>query len=198
MKENIQTYFTRKQICEIAIAYSSGNYSYQNFLQQYSNCNQHSFYTILHVAVEKAIVSEDIARKIQKVAMSNSAQKAQEKYSDPSYVACIKSRIFNSWEKRIMKARNFRFSKKEAKTLIENYSNSKLSKSEFCKVNCITLVLFDATMTDAIISNLIDDACFDRLYDKAMLQSSNSPNVEHLFWQLTKARKRNKASNTKR
>lgn len=179
---------------EIALAYSTGNYNYHDFLQQYPNCNQHNFYTLLHVAVEKVIVSESVARKIQQVAVANSVQKAQETYTDQDYIFRIRSRIFNSWEKRIIKAKEFKFSKKEAKTLIENYSKSKLSKSDFCTINCISIALFESTLIDAIVYSWVDDECFDTLYNKAIQNSRHSEQVEHFFEQLTKARKRNKAS----
>lgn len=197
MKKNLQDSFSRRQIGEIATAYSNGNYGYHHFLQQYAGFNQHNFYTLLHVAVEKQIVSVTIARKIQQVAVANSEQKARENYSDGSYAVCIGSRIFNSWEKRIVKAKRFKFSKKEAKSLIEKYSKSNLSKSEFCKVNCVSIQLFDNTLIDSVIYSWVSDECFDRLYDKELRLSDVPEQVEHLFWQLTKSRWRNVMSKKK-
>ncbi len=194
MKPNIQEYFSRKQIGEIALAYSTGTYSYHAFLHQYPNCNQHNFYTLLHIAVEKAIVPESVARKIQEIAVANSVQKAQETYTDPNYVAYIQIRIFNSWERRIIKSKIFKFSKKEGKIFVQNYSKSTLSKSEFCTANCISKALFESTLIDAVIYSWIDDECFDALYHKEIQHSHHPENVEHFFWQLTKARNRNKTS----
>ena len=82
MKKNIQEIFSRKQISEIAIAYSQGNYNHIDFKNQYGY-DQHTFYTVLHLAVDKKIVSEKIAKEIQKVAVTNSSQKAKTNYCFP-------------------------------------------------------------------------------------------------------------------
>lgn len=192
MGKSVQEIFTRKQIANIAIAYAQGNYTHLDFTNQF-HCSQHTFYTVLHLAVDKRIVSEKVAKQIQKTAVANSSQKAIEENYDREYISRIESRIFNSWQRRIDAARNFKFSKKEAKVLVTNYSKSKLSFNEFCQKNCINKTLFWNTVIDAIICNWVDDDCFDKIYEKELL-NGNTEQVEHLFYQLTKRRKENKAS----
>ena len=187
MKKNVTKIFSRKQISQIATAYSKGSYTYHDFITQYPNCSQHQFYTILHLSVDKAIVSEQIARKIQNVAVVSSLQKVEETCSDPYYIEAIQRRVFNSWERRIKSLQYFCFSKTEAKRLVDAYSNSSLSKKDFCIQNCIAPKLFERTVIEAVILNLVSDKCFDRLYSKAL--AANDPDkVEHLFSQLSKRR----------
>ena len=192
MGKSVQEIFTRKQIANIAVAYAQGNYTHFNFFQQYGY-ESHVFYKILHLAVDKRIVSEAVAKQIQKTAVANSSQKAKENRLGREYISRIESRVFNSWQRRIEAARNFQFSKKEAKMLVTAYSKCNLSFNEFCRKNCIDKVLFWSTVIDAIIYNWIDDECFDRIYEKE-LSNGNTEKVEHLFYQLTKRRKENKAS----
>lgn len=192
MKKNVQEIFSRKQISQIAIAYSQGNYTHFDFLHQYGY-ESHVFYRILHLAVDKRIVSEAVAKQIQKTAVANSSQKAKENCFDREYISRIESRVFNSWQRRIEGARNFKFSKKEAKSLVTSYSKNSLPFNEFCQKNCIDKDLFWNTVIDAIIYNWVDDECFDRIYEKE-LSNGNTEKVEHLFYQLTKRRKENKAS----
>lgn len=189
MKKNIQEIFSRKQISEIAIAYSQGNYNRIDFKNQYGY-DQHTFYTVLHLAVDKKIVSEKIAKEIQKVAVTNSSQKAKTNYSSKEYVTRIESRVFNSWQRRIESARNFSFSKKEAKSIVTRYSKTNLSFSRFCEVNCLDFDLLWKTIINAVIYNWVDDSVFDRIYEKA-LSEGNVVKVEHFFYQLTKRRKEN-------
>ena len=68
-EKNVQEFFTRKQISSIAIAYAQGSYTYFNFRQQYGY-ESHVFYKILHLAVDKQIVSEAIARQMPKTAVA--------------------------------------------------------------------------------------------------------------------------------
>ena len=192
MKKSVQETFSRKQISQIAIAYSQGNYTHFNFFQQYGY-ESHVFYKILHLAVDKRIVSETVAKQIQKTAVANSSQKAKENRFDREYISRIESRIFNSWQRRIEAARSFKFSKKDAKSLVTSYSKNSLSSDEFCRKNCIDKDLFWETVIDAIIYNWVDDECFDKIYEKE-LSNGDTEKVEHLFYQLTKRRKENKAS----
>lgn len=186
MKKTLRQ-FSRKKISEIAVAYSNGTYTYHDFLEQYPDYSQHQFYTILYISVNKAIVSEQIARKIQNVATISSVQKAEDNNADPNSVEAIRRRVFNSWERRIRVMQCFCFSKNEARNLVEDYSHSPLSKKEFCSQNCINPVLFDKTVIEAVILNWVNDECFDRLYNKA-LSFNNAEMVEHLFTQLSKRR----------
>ena len=189
MKKNIQEIFSRKQISEIAIAYSQGNYNHIDFKNQYGYA-QHTFYTVLHLAVDKKIVSEKIAKEIQKVAVTNSSQKAKTNCSSKEYVTRIESRVFNSWQRRIESARNFSFSKKEAKSIVTRYSKTDLSFSRFCEVNCLDFDLLWKTIINAVIYNWVDDSVFDKIYEKT-LSEGNVVEVEHFFYQLTKRRKEN-------
>ena len=191
MGKSVQEIFTRKQIANIAVAYAQGNYTHFNFLQQYGY-ESHVFYKILHLAVDKRIVSEAVAKQIQKTAVANSSQKAKENRFDREYISRIESRVFNSWQRRIEAARNFKFSKKESKSLVTSYSKNSLPFNEFCRKNCIDKNLFWNTVIDAIIYTLVDDECFDRIYEKE-LSNGNAEKVEHLFYQLTKRRKEKKA-----
>ena len=191
MPKSVQEVFSRKQISQIAIAYSQGNYTHFDFLQQYGY-ESHVFYKILHLAVDKRIVSEAVAKQIQKTAVANSSQKAKENCLGREYISRIESRVFNSWQRRIEAARNFKFSKKEAKSLVTIYSKNSLPFNEFCRKNCIDKDMFWNTVIDAIIYNWVDDECFDRIYEKE-LSNGNAEKVEHLFYQLTKRRKENKA-----
>ena len=187
MPKSVQEVFSRKQISQIAIAYSQGNYTHFDFFQQYGY-ESHVFYKILHLAVDKRIVSEVVAKQIQKTAVANSSQKAKENRFDREYISRIESRVFNSWQRRIEAARNFKFSKKEAKSLVTSYSKNGLPFNEFCRKNCIDKDLFWNTVIDAIIYNWVDDECFDRIYEKE-LSNGNAEKVEHFFYQLTKRRK---------
>ena len=121
-----------------------------------------------------------------------SSQKAKENRFDREYISRIESRVFNSWQRRIEAARNFKFSKKESKNLVTSYSKNSLPFNEFCRKNCIDKDLFWNTVIDAIIYNWVDDECFDRIYEKE-LSNGNAEKVEHFFYQLTKRRKENKA-----
>lgn len=130
MGKSVQEIFTRKQIANIAVAYAQGNYTHFNFLQQYGY-ESHVFYKILHLAVDKRIVSEAVAKQIQKTAVANSSQKAKENRFDREYISRIESRVFNSWQRRIEAARNFKFSKKESKSLVTSYSKNSLPLMNF-------------------------------------------------------------------
>ena len=169
MPKSVQEVFSRKQISQIAIAYSQGNYTHFDFFQQYGY-ESHVFYKILHLAVDKRIVSEVVAKQIQKTAVANSSQKAKENRFDREYISRI-----------------------ESKSLVTSYSKNGLPFNEFCRKNCIDKDLFWNTVIDAIIYNWVDDECFDRIYEKE-LSNENAEKVEHFFYQLTKRRKENKAS----
>lgn len=193
MPKKIQELFTRRQIAKIAIAYSNGNYTRFDFISEFYYADQHTFYTILHLAVDKRIVSEKVAKQIQRTAVINSAQKAKASGFSKDYISRVESKVFNSWQRRIEAARSFNFSKRDAKTLVTNYSKANISFNAFCQKNCIERELFWNTIVNAIVYNWIDDECFDELYAKALLEG-DSEKVEHLFYQLTKRRKENKAS----
>lgn len=195
MPKKVQDSFTRQQIAKIAIAYSNGNYTHSDFTNQFY-ASQHTFYTILHLAVDKRIVSEKVAKQIQRTAVTNSVQKAKADGFSKDYISRIDSKIFNSWQRRIEAARSFKFSKKDAKSLVTSYSKNSLPSDEFCRKNCIDKDLFWETVIDAIIYNLVDDECFDKIYEKE-LSNGDTEKVEHLFYQLTKRRKENKASKKK-
>ena len=192
MKKSIQENFTRKEIASIATAYAQGKYTYFHFHQQYGY-ESHVFYKILRLAVEKRIVSETVARQMQKTAVANSSQKAKENYSDPKYVSYIANRVFRAWQRRIEAAKNFRFSKKEAQALVTNYSKSKLSFNEFCQHNCIEETLFRNTVIDAIIYNWVNDECFNTIYEKE-LTNGNTEDLNVNFLNLLKKRNENKTS----
>lgn len=191
MKKISVTTFSRKQIFEIANAYSKGNYTYLDFLNEHPDFSQCQFYHILHLAVDKAIVTEQIAQKMKQVAVASSMQKAEETYSDFHAVEAVRIRVSRSWERRINCLKCFCFSKKDAIKIVEQYSQSPLSSKEFCKEYCIEPKLFYDTFIETIILNWISDECFDRLYTKAM-KSQNTEQVDHLFYQLTKRRNETK------
>lgn len=195
LAKKITERFSRKQIYSIALAYSRGDYSYHHFVREYPNCTQHQFYNVLHLSVDRAIVPEEIARKIQRVAVASSLQKARESFSNEAYINGIGTRVYRSWEKRIANSRNFRFSKLDSKRIAQQYSDSRFSKKDFCEINHINGHLFDITLINAIIYSWISDDCFDKLFDKAIKFANGSETVSrvyHLFEQLTQRRIENK------
>lgn len=187
MKKRTIRSLSRHQIYSIALAYSHGTYTYCNFCDQYPDFSVKQFYNILHTAINKAIVPQKIARKMQKVAVDASAQRARKNGLNDDAIEAIKYKVYNSWEKRIDNLKKFSFSRNEAKKITEQYANSLLSKYDFCKENCLSTKLFDATLTNAIINNWISDETFDLLYQKAM-QYQNAEQVEYLFYSLYKLR----------
>lgn len=189
MKKKTAKNFSRSQIASIALAYSRGDYTHVNFTQQYG-CSKRVFYRILHLAVEKMIVSDKVANKIMRVAVSNSLQKAEETYGDPVYADQIARKIENSWKRRISSRKNFSFSKKEAISIAHQYADNRFPKDAFCRANCISKPLFDRTLIEAITSGWITDEYFQKLYQKAR-KFNPQEKVDRLFYLLDEKRKEN-------
>jgi len=172
--------FSRAQIKKIATEYARSepacNHSY--FEREYE-ISDSTFYNLLNKAIIESIVDEEIARQIGEKASRNSTVKAG-KY------AGVRSKIHN--EHLLLKRKNFRFPKKEAKEIVIKYSESSLSKEKFCEKNCITKKLFDNAMIRAITQNWITNKCYKRLKSKAIKNHDDSPEVYELFQKLDEMR----------
>lgn len=192
MKKRTIKSLSRSQIYSIALAYSQGTYTYCNFCDEYPDFSANQFYSILHTAVNKAIVPQKIARNMQQVAVLAAVQRATKNGLSTDSIEAIKYKVYNSWENRINNLKVFQFSRKEAKKIAEQYANSLLTKYEFCKQNCISTKLFDNTLTNAIINNWVSDETFNLLYEKAM-EYQNYQQVEALFYYLAKKRNEQKS-----
>lgn len=188
-KKKTAQQFARAQIASIALAYSQGDYTHADFTQQY-DCSKHVFYTLLHLAVEKLIVSDKVSEKIMRVAVSNSFNKAMDTYGDPERAEQIAAKIESRWKKRITSRKNFSFSKKEAIRIAHQYAESRFPKEIFCKYNYISKPLFDKTLVTAITSGWVTDECFQKLYLKARKFNPHDK-VDHFFGLLSEKRKEN-------
>lgn len=176
--------FSRSQIKKVATEYATSdlacNHSY--FEREY-DISDSTFYNLLDKAIIESIVDEDIARKIGNKAAANASTKAGES-------AGIRSKLHNSH--LMMKRKNFKFSKVEAKKMAIKYAKSSLSKEAFCKSNCITKKLFDDALVRAIAECWIDDKTYEEIKSKALQNNGNSSSACELFKKLDAMRNKHK------
>ena len=158
--------FSRKQIFQIAKAYALSDYSHVHFEKEF-HCSSHTFYKLLHLAVEQCIVDDRLAQKIMEKASENSRKKMLEKSGSKEAADCAAARVRKSWQKEIKQRRFFTFTKKDTQKIVTQYATNSLSKNEFCKRNYISPVLFDRTLKKAIINSWISDELVAKLLLKA-------------------------------
>ena len=84
--------------------------------------------------------------------------------------------------------KNFNFSDEETTDLIMKYALSPLPKKDFCKVEGITIDLFDRTFVRGISSCLVTDDIVSSLQAKSTLHYSDTSSVEKLYQRLFQAR----------
>lgn len=84
--------------------------------------------------------------------------------------------------------KNFNFSDEETTDLIMKYALSPLPKKDFCKVEGITIDLFDRTFVRGISICLVTDDIVSSLQTKSALHSSDPSSVKKLYQRLFQAR----------
>lgn len=180
--------FSRKQIYEIAKLYSTGNYSYQDFMKEFG-CSHNTFYAIINRAIIESIVSNEVMKAIELVAVFNSTNKLESETKDLELVRGVEYRGKRSAMCRRVKRLSYICPKKEAVLLIKQYINSPKPKVEFCKHFFITTRLFDRTLKHSIIYGWITLKTVELLRQKAYL-FNDIAQVDEFFNELLDLRKR--------
>lgn len=176
--------FSRQQISSIAIEYASTPLMQSHlYYEKKYGISKATFYNILEKAIIESIVNEEIAKNIAKKAEKNSYKKAGK------FAA---ARTKHHQEKLLLQRKEFKFSRKNAKKIAISYSKTRINKEEFCKANLIPTKLFDDALFEAIVQNLIDDKCYERIKNKALQNHSNSSNACEFFIKLDKMRNNHK------
>lgn len=184
--------FSREEIYKIAEAYSTGKYTYHNFMKVYG-CNKKTFYTIINWAVVKCIVPDEIVRDIEIVSTTNSYNKANNLFSSNEDTIKFAKRGMNCNKLRLLKRNNYIFPKSETISLINDYISSPDSKMKFCKSHYMTTKVFDNSLKEAIVKGWITLATVEKLRTKACMFNKHA-DVDELFNRLIFQRKQYKIS----
>lgn len=182
--------FSRKQIYEIARLYSTGKYSYHDFMKEYG-CSQKIFYAIINRAIIESIVPNEMMEAIELVAVSNSTCKMESESKDLEFIRGVEYRGKRSAICRRVKRHSYICPKKEAVLLINQYINSPEPKGEFCNHFFITPKLFDHTLKHSIIHGWITLRTVELLRQKAY-SFNDMVKVDKLFDALLDLRKQRK------
>lgn len=182
--------FSRSQIYSIAKSYSTGNYSYHDFMKEFG-CSQKTFYAIINRAIVESIVSDKMMEAIEVVAIFNSTCKLESETKDLELVQGVAYRGKRSAICRRVKRLSYICPKKEAVLLIKQYINSPEPKIEFCKHFFITPKLFDRTLKHSITHGWITLETVELLRQKAYL-FNDTAKVDKLFNELLDLRKQYK------
>lgn len=188
MKKRTTNTLSRLEIYNIATAYAYSkdlSYSYYQFRKQYPEFSAAQYYKILHMAIDKAIVSESEAKQIASVSALHALIKACMSGFDFDSAIAIHLNVYNKWHNRITKLRKFHFSKPEAIQLIEQYANSSISAIKFFEINCISKELFVKTLSDAIVNDWLSPETIEKLFYKAMSEQ-NFAQYSEFFFKLRK------------
>lgn len=152
--------FDRRMIRFIASDYATSSLEYsRGYFCRRENISEHTFYRILHAAVERQIVDDNVASKIASKSEKNSAKSA----------GCEGARIrsvqayANSFEKR----KNYVMSKREAKEIAEAYANSYMQQKEFKELWGLSTHLFNYALVNAIVERLVDDSTVELIRKKS-------------------------------
>jgi len=177
--------FSRSKIKEIAEEYANTTLEYTcSYFKKTYGMSRGTFYNLIEKAIIESIVDENTAFKICSKSNQNSIMKVGEQAgarADKHYIYLM------------LRRRQFRFSKKRAKEIASEYSESSLNKKEFCEKNAISIKLFDKTLKTSIVEGYISYKCFERLRDKAIeTRKDSQQEVIDFFENLSKERKNNK------
>lgn len=182
--------FSRKQVHDIAKSYSTGKYSYHNFMDEFG-CSQNTFYSVINRAIVESVVSDSIMEAIEAVAVGNSACKVDDETANEQLVISAIHRGKHCNTRRRLKRASYVCTKKEAIFLIEYYLASNEPKAKFCKKFYITTKLFDRTLKHAIIYSWINLPVVNQLRQRAYLFNDPSK-VDKLFDTCIELRKQDK------
>lgn len=182
--------FSREQIYDVAKAYSTGKYSYHDFMNEFG-CSQNTFYSVINRAIVESVVSDSIMEAIETVAVSNSACKVDDETSNEQWVVRIIHRGRHCNTRRRLKRAFYVCSKKETIFLIEQYLASAEPKAKFCEKFYITTKLFDRSLKHAIIYSWINLTVVNQLRQRAYLFYDHSK-VDKLFDTCIELRKQDK------
>lgn len=171
--------FSRGQIHNIAKSYSTGKYSYHDFMNEFG-CSQGTFYSVINRAIVESIVSDSIMEAIETVAVANSACKVDDETANEQLVIGAIYRGKHCNTRRRLKRASYVCSKKETIFLIEQYLASNEPKAKFCEKFYITTKLFDRSLKHAIIYSWINLTVVNQLRKRAYLFYDHSK-VDKLF-----------------
>lgn len=176
--------FSRAKIKKIATDYANLDLKYSHtFFEREYEISEAVFYSIIRKAIVESIVDEQTVKRISKKAAQNSQDKVGEKAG---------MRTKKHQEYLALKRKVFKFPKKEARAIAYSYSESELTKQEFCKKNEITTKLFDQALVESIVNNWIDDIAVELLKNKALKNHESSSKIIDMFEELNKQRQINK------
>lgn len=187
--------FTRKEIHRIATAYSTGKYTYYDFLDEYPGCSQSTFYHIINRSIIECIVSDDIMRHIEIVAVSNSYNKLLEISKEDAKAAAHRGQDCNTIRRKIRDS--YIPQKHTAIEWINEYLSTQDSKVEFCKSHYMTTKFFGRTLKNAIIKSWIRLDVVEKLRQKAY-HFYDEQKVDKTFDALISMRKQLKTSKSKK
>lgn len=187
--------FTRKEIHRIATAYSTGKYTYYDFLDEHPGCLKSTFYDIISKAVVESIVSDSTMEAIEIMAVANSSNKMEDISKKFANEVAHRGRKCNAI--RRVKRNSYIPPKSTAVKWIDEYLSTQDSKVEFCKSHYMTTKLFDRTLKNAIIKSWIRLDVVERLRQKAY-HFYDEQKVNKTFDALVSMRKQLKTSKSKK
>lgn len=187
--------FSRKEIHRIATTYSTGKYTYYDFLDEYPGCLKSTFYDIISKSVVESIVSDATMEAIEVVAVNDSYNRMKDISEELANDAAYRGRKCNS--NRRKRRDSYIPQKHTAIEWINEYLSTQDSKVEFCKSHYMTTKLFDRTLKNAIIKSWIRLDVVERLRQKAY-HFYDEQRVNKTFDALVSMRKQLKTSKSKK
>lgn len=165
--------FSRKELHDLAVRYANSDTEFSHsYYEKEFGVSKETFYNALKKAVVENIVDNATVKKMAKKAAYNSFCKAG---------TGGRKRSERYYEHLIQKRKIYMLPKKETVDLTTKYSESALTKEEFCMKNYITTSLFDRTLVKATADCWVSDEVFAALREKS-LRKSNKPQVI-AFWE---------------
>lgn len=191
--------FSRKEIHRIATAYSTGKYTYIDFLDEYPGCSRSTFYDIISKAVVESIVSDATMEAIEVVAVNNSHDRMEnisEQFAND--VAC-RGRKCNSNRRKRRESyiKSYIPQKHTAIEWINECIATQGSIIEFCKSHYIPVQLFNRAFKNAIIKYWIRLDVIEQLRQKAY-RFYDKQSIDRTFDILISGRKQLKSSKSKK
>ena len=177
--------FSRSEIAKIVSEYANPKnaFDYRNFMKN-ENISKHTFFALLERGVVEGIADESTVDQMEKKAIFNVTQKHQGNGSE---------NIRNHYTEMRRRRKEYVFPEEKIVALIKEYSNSKMTKREFCKEMVIDTKWFDNVFRQYITTDKVEDDVFNRIYKKALIYYEFNQRVIDFWYNLISERKSNQS-----
>lgn len=168
--------FSREEIRNIAIEYSSSNMTRSDFCNKYF-ISSTTFYNMLDKAIIEHIVSYNTALKMQTKALYNKRLRLG------SGKGTEQTKLH--YERLFEKRRNFIFTKTERTKILKEFSKRDLikSKSDFCEEHLFDIDLLEKMLIFSVVYNEIPKKVYNAIKENSLI-SINNPDIVNRFFDL--------------